>query len=49
METLFSIVVTLLAGVMLVPLVLMSLGVVIEFVIDVMIDLGEMWSEWREH
>ena len=49
METLFSIVVTLLVGVILVPLVLISLGVVIEFVIDVMIDLEEMWREWREH
>ena len=48
MVTLFSIVATLLVGIILVPLAVMSLWVVIEFAIDVMVDLGEMWSEWRE-
>ena len=48
METLFSIVATILFGVILVPLVVMSLLVAIEFSIDVMIDIWEMWSEWRE-
>ena len=49
MVTLFSIVATILVAIILVPLTVMSLWVIIEFAIDVIIDIGEMWSEWREH
>ena len=49
METFFVIVATVLIGVMLVPLVAVSLWLTIEFLTDAMIRFGEMWSEWREH
>ena len=49
MVTLFSIVATILVAIILVPLAVIALWGAIDFVIDVMIDIGEMWSEWREH